>query len=712
MHEKIARIARELGLHSANVASVAALLDGGATVPFIARYRKENTGSMDEVGILNVKERLAQLRQLDERRDTMLASLQKRGLLTDELGRTLRAAQTLTELEDLYLPHRPKRRTRATQAIEKGLEPLAQLVWAQTDIDPEREAEAYVDDDKGVPDAESALAGARDIMAQWVSEDTEARRRVRSLYARRATLRSRVIKGKEDQAAKYRDYFDAEELLASAPSHRVLAIFRGESEGMLSVGIQPADEPAIALLEDRFVRARNAAADQVRDSIRDGYKRLLGPSIETEARNASKVRADKASIDVFATNLRELLLAPPLGEKTVLALDPGFRSGAKLVCLDSHGELLHNETIFALLGDSQARTAASTVRELVKNFAVQAVAVGNGTGGRETEAFLRGLDLGQDIPIVSVNESGASVYSASAVAREEFPDQDVTVRGAISIGRRLQDPLAELVKIDPQSVGVGQYQHDVDPALLQQKLDDVVTSCVNAVGVDVNTASRRILTYISGIGPRLAESLLAYRRENGPFKSRAELRKVSGLGPKAFEQAAGFLRIHGDNPLDASAVHPERYPVVEKIATDLNASVSQLIADPSIRSRLDLRRYAGGDVGLPTLEDIMAELERPGRDPRRQFEAFHFADGVTSMDDLRQAMILPGIVTNVTDFGAFIDIGVHQDGLVHISKLSDSFVRRPTDVAKVGQTVTVAVLEVDKARRRISLSMKKEDVLV
>lgn len=712
MHEKIARIARELGLHSANVASVAALLDGGATVPFIARYRKENTGSMDEVGILNVKERLAQLRQLDERRDTMLASLQKRGLLTDELGRTLRAARTLTELEDLYLPHRPKRRTRATQAIDKGLEPLAQMVWAQTDIDPEREALAYVDDDKGVPDAESALAGARDIMAQWVSEDTEARRRVRSLYARRATLRSRVIKGKENEAAKYRDYFDAEELLASAPSHRVLAIFRGESEGMLSVGIQPADEPAIALLEDRFVRARNAAADQVRDSIRDGYKRLLGPSIETEARNASKARADKASIDVFATNLRELLLAPPLGEKTVLALDPGFRSGAKLVCLDSHGELLHNETIFALLGDSQARTAASTVRELVKNFAVQAVAVGNGTGGRETEAFLRGLDLGQGIPIVSVNESGASVYSASAVAREEFPDQDVTVRGAISIGRRLQDPLAELVKIDPQSVGVGQYQHDVDPALLQQKLDDVVTSCVNAVGVDVNTASRRILTYVSGIGPRLAESLLAYRRENGPFKSRAELRKVSGLGPKAFEQAAGFLRIHGDNPLDASAVHPERYPVVEKIATDLNASVSQLIADPSIRSRLDLRRYAGGDVGLPTLEDIMAELERPGRDPRRQFEAFHFADGVTSMDDLRQAMVLPGIVTNVTDFGAFIDIGVHQDGLVHISKLSDSFVRRPTDVAKVGQTVTVAVLEVDKARRRISLSMKKEDVLV
>lgn len=712
MHEKIAQIARELGLHSANVASVAALLEGGATVPFIARYRKENTGSMDEVGILNVKERLAQLRQLDERRDAMLASLQKRGLLTDELGRTLRAAQTLTELEDLYLPHRPKRRTRATQAIEKGLEPLAQLVWAQTDIDPEREAEAYVDDDRGVPDADSALAGARDIMAQWVSEDTEARRRVRSLYARRATLRSQVIKGKEDEAAKYRDYFDAEELLASAPSHRVLAIFRGESEGMLSVGIQPADEPAVALLEDRFVRARNAAADQVRNSIRNGYKRLLGPSIETEARNASKARADKASIDVFATNLRELLLAPPLGEKTVLALDPGFRSGAKLVCLDSHGELLHNETIFALLGDSQARTAASTIRELVKTFAVQAVAVGNGTGGRETEAFLRGLDLGQDIPIVSVNESGASVYSASAVAREEFPDQDVTVRGAISIGRRLQDPLAELVKIDPQSVGVGQYQHDVDPALLQQKLDDVVTSCVNAVGVDVNTASRRILTYISGIGPRLAENLLAYRRENGPFKSRAALKKVSGLGPKAFEQAAGFLRIHGDNPLDASAVHPERYPVVEKIAADLNASVSQLIADPSIRSRLDLRRYAGGDVGLPTLEDIMAELERPGRDPRRQFEAFHFADGVTSMDDLRQAMVLPGIVTNVTDFGAFIDIGVHQDGLVHISKLSDSFVRRPTDVAKVGQTVTVAVLEVDKARRRISLSMKKEDVLV
>ncbi|MDA0770808.1 MAG: Tex family protein [Chloroflexi bacterium] len=712
MNERIAQIASELGLPSRNIESAANLLDGGATVPFIARYRKEATGSMDEVAILNVKERLSQIRQLDDRRETMLTSLEERGLLTEKLGQTLRDARTLTELEDLYLPHRPKRRTRATQAIEKGLEPLAQVLWAQSNIDPEHEAEAYVDDDKGVLDAESALAGARDIMAQWVSEDAVARGHIRSLYARQALLRSRVVKGKEDEAQKYRDYFEAEELLASAPSHRVLAIFRGESEGMLTARIQPSEERAVAMLEEHFLRARNAAAEQVRSSIQDGYKRLLGPSIETEARNASKVRADKAAIDVFAANLRELLLAAPIGEKTVLALDPGFRTGAKLVCLDSHGELLHNDTIFVLTGENQARQAATTVRDLVKRFGIEAIAVGNGTGGRETEAFLRSLELGPGVPIVSVNESGASVYSASAVAREEFPDQDITVRGAISIGRRLQDPLAELVKIDPQSVGVGQYQHDVDAALLQQKLDDVVMSCVNAVGVDVNTASRRILTYVSGIGPRLAENVLTYRRENGPFKSRVGLKKVSGLGPKAFEQAAGFLRIHGKNPLDASAVHPERYSVVEKIAADLNASVPQLIADPSVRSKIDLRRYADDKVGLPTLQDIMAELERPGRDPRRQFEAFRFAEGITSMDDLEQAMVLPGIITNVTDFGAFVDIGVHQDGLVHISKLADSFVRKPTDVVKVGQTVTVAVMEVDKARRRISLSMKKDDLLV
>jgi len=712
LNERIAQIASELGLPSRNIESAANLLDGGATVPFIARYRKEATGSMDEVAILNVKERLSQIRQLDDRRETMLTSLEERGLLTEKLGQTLRDARTLTELEDLYLPHRPKRRTRATQAIEKGLEPLAQVLWAQSNIDPEHEAEAYVDDDKGVLDAESALAGARDIMAQWVSEDAVARGHIRSLYARQALLRSRVVKGKEDEAQKYRDYFEAEELLASAPSHRVLAIFRGESEGMLTARIQPSEERAVAMLEEHFLRARNAAAEQVRSSIQDGYKRLLGPSIETEARNASKVRADKAAIDVFAANLRELLLAAPIGEKTVLALDPGFRTGAKLVCLDSHGELLHNDTIFVLTGENQARQAATTVRDLVKRFGIEAIAVGNGTGGRETEAFLRSLELGPGVPIVSVNESGASVYSASAVAREEFPDQDITVRGAISIGRRLQDPLAELVKIDPQSVGVGQYQHDVDAALLQQKLDDVVMSCVNAVGVDVNTASRRILTYVSGIGPRLAENVLTYRRENGPFKSRVGLKKVSGLGPKAFEQAAGFLRIHGKNPLDASAVHPERYSVVEKIAADLNASVPQLIADPSVRSKIDLRRYADDKVGLPTLQDIMAELERPGRDPRRQFEAFRFAEGITSMDDLEQAMVLPGIITNVTDFGAFVDIGVHQDGLVHISKLADSFVRKPTDVVKVGQTVTVAVMEVDKARRRISLSMKKDDLLV
>lgn len=712
MNDKISRIAEELSLPVNGVRSVASLLDDGATVPFIARYRKETTGSLDEVQILNVKDRLTQLRQMDERRDAMLSSLEERGLLTEKLGQSLHAAQSLTELEDLYLPHRPKRRTRATQAIEKGLEPLAQLLWEQSDIEPELEAEDYLDSDKGVADVEAALAGARDIMAQWVSEDTVLRGRMRSLYAHQASLRSRVTSGKDEEASKYRDYFEAEEQLATAPSHRVLAIFRGESEGMLSVRIQPEEEQAVALLNGGILRAQNASAEQVQTSIQDGYKRLLGPSLETEARNAAKARADKAAIEVFAANLRELLLAAPMGEQTVMGLDPGFRTGAKLVCLDSHGELVHSDTIFALTGDNQARKAASTVRDLVKRYRIEAIAVGNGTGGRETEAFLRALELGPSVIIVSVNESGASVYSASAVAREEFPDQDITVRGAVSIGRRLQDPLSELVKIDPQSVGVGQYQHDVDQALLKQKLDDVVTSCVNAVGVDVNTASRRILTYVSGISPRLAENVLTYRRENGPFKSRAGLKKVSGLGPKAFEQAAGFLRINGDNPLDASAVHPERYRVVEKMAKDVKASVSQLISDSSVRQRIELRDYTSGDLGLPTLEDIMTELERPGRDPRQQFEAFHFAEGVNSMDDLQEAMVLPGIITNVTDFGAFVDIGVHQDGLVHISKLADSFVRRPTDVVKVGQTVTVAVMEIDKARRRISLSMKKGDILV
>jgi len=712
MNEKINRIARELSLPSRGVESITALLDEGSTVPFIARYRKEATGSLDEVQILDVKERLTQLRQMDERRDAMVSSLEERGLLTEELSRAFNDAQTPTELEDIYLPHRPKRRTRSTQAIEKGLEPLALLLWEQSGINPENEAESYVDDDKGVADIDSALAGARDIMAQWVSEDAELRGSIRSLYERQAVLRSRVVSGKDEQAEKFRDYFEAEDLLANAPSHRVLAIFRGEAEGMLSVKIQPSEDQAIAMLDNHVLHAQNSAAEQVQSSIRDGYKRLLGPSIETEARNAAKARADKSAIDVFAANLRELLLAAPMGEKAVMGLDPGFRTGAKLVCLDSHGELIHSDTIFALTGDNQAKKAASTVRELVKRFHIDAIAVGNGTGGRETEAFLRNLDLGQDVAIVSVNESGASIYSASAVAREEFPDQDITVRGAVSIGRRLQDPLSELVKLDPQSVGVGQYQHDVDQSLLKQKLDEVVTSCVNAVGVDVNTASRHILTYVSGISPRLAENVLAYRREHGPFKSRTGLKKVKGLGTKAFEQAAGFLRINGKNPLDASAVHPERYRVVEKMAKDLKASVPQLMSDSRVRGQIELKQYASEDLGLPTLQDIMAELERPGRDPRQQFEAFHFADGVNSMDDLEQAMVIPGIITNVTDFGAFVDIGVHQDGLVHISKLADSFVNKPTDVVKVGQTVTVAVMEVDKARRRISLSMKKGDILV
>jgi protein Tex len=703
----IEKIATELRLTPKQVQATAALLDEGATVPFIARYRKEATASLDEVAITTIRDRLAQLRELDQRKDAILKSLEERGLLTEDLRQSILAAESMTALEDIYLPYRPKRRTRATIAREKGLEPRACLLWEQGDIDPMREAAAYVDPEQGIETPEEALAGARDIMAEWVNEDSTARAQLRELFLSQGVLTSRVVKGKEDLAGKYRDYHNWEEPVATSPSHRVLAMMRGEGESMLTLHINPPEELGLSILEGLFVRGRQPASLQVQLAVHDSYKRLLAPSLETDVRHLVKERADEAAIQVFADNLRQLLLAPPLGNKNVMALDPGFRTGCKVVCLDRQGKLLHRDTIYPLLDDGRAADAAQKLADLCRRFHVEAIAVGNGTGGRETEAFVRGLGLGPAISVVMVNESGASVYSASEAARAEFPDEDVTVRGAISIGRRLMDPLAELIKIDPKSIGVGQYQHDVDQKALKGRLDDVVVSCVNAVGVELNTTSAELLSHVSGLGPRLARSIVEYRNEHGPFRSRQALKKVPRLGPKAFEQAAGFLRIRdGENPLDASAVHPESYHIVEAMARGLGRSVKDLIGDAGVRSKVDLKEYVDDLVGLPTLNDIMDELARPGRDPRREFESFSFGEGIQKIEDLAPGMKLPGVVTNVTVFGAFVDIGVHQDGLVHVSQLADRFVRNPADVVKVQQRVTVTVLDVDLERKRISLSMK------
>jgi protein Tex len=706
-------VAGELGVRCEQVAATAALLADGATVPFISRYRKEATGELDEVAVAAVRDRLEQLREVDKRREAVVRSLAERGLLTPELQRALEAAATSAEVEDLYLPFRPKRRTRATIARERGLEPLASRLLAQDPadcFDPLAAAAAFVNEELGVATAEDALAGARDIIAETVSEDAAARSLLRGLFARRGAFFSRVARGKEEEGAKFRDYFDWREPAVSAPSHRVLAMFRGENEGLLTLHLEPPEDEALALLQTQFVTGRGPASEQVWLAVQDSYRRLLGPQLETEARTEAKRRADDEAIHVFAANLRELLLAPPLGQKVTLAVDPGFRTGCKLAVLDAQGRLLENETVYPHQSERLRTAAGERVRELVTRHGVEAVAVGNGTAGRETEAFLRGLGLPPTVSVVMVNESGASIYSASDLAREEFPDLDLTVRGAISIGRRLQDPLAELVKIDPKSIGVGQYQHDVDQPSLRRSLDDVVMSCVNSVGVEVNLASRRLLTYVSGLGPQLAANVVAYREENGPFHSRAALRKVPRLGPKAFEQAAGFLRIRdAADPMDASAVHPESYPVVKAMARDLSATVPDLLRDPGLRARIEPARYVTATVGLPTLMDILAELARPGRDPRRVFEAFSFAPGVEKPEDLEAGMRLPGIVTNVTKFGAFVDVGVHQDGLVHVSRLADRFVRDPADVVKVNQKVMVTVLEVDTARRRISLSMRERD---
>ncbi|SDP98940.1 uncharacterized protein SAMN05428975_4849 [Mucilaginibacter sp. OK268] len=703
------KIAQELSIAEKQVSATVDLLDEGATVPFISRYRKEVTGTLDEVQVTEIRDRVQQLRDLDKRREAILKSLTDMGKLTPELEKQINEAETMVSLEDIYLPYRPKRKTRATTAREKGLQPLADLLLEQNKVDLETAAEVYIDAEKGVNSIEEALAGARDIIAETISENAEVRTRIRELFIEKGTFQSKVVDGKEVEGIKYKDYFDWTEAVKSAPSHRILAMRRGEKEEILWLDIKPEEDEAIAILEDAFVKGINPSADQVKQAIADGYKRLLKPSMETEVRLFTKKKADEEAIRVFAENARQLLLGAPLGQKRVMAIDPGFRTGCKLVCLDEQGKLLENTAIYPHTGAGQAREAEKTVQHLFQKYNIEAIAIGNGTAGRETEVFVRNLNL-PGVVIVMVNESGASIYSASDVAREEFPDKDITVRGAVSIGRRLMDPLAELVKIDPKSIGVGQYQHDVDQNKLQTSLDDTVMSCVNAVGVELNTASKQILAYVSGLGPQLAQNIVEYRDQNGAFKRRDQLKKVPRLGDKAFEQAAGFLRIHqAENPLDSSAVHPERYSLLEQIAKDMSCTVKDLMSNAPLRKSIPLQKYTSETVGLPTLNDIMAELAKPGRDPREQFEAFSFTDGVNAIGDLKVGMKLPGIVTNITNFGAFVDIGVHQDGLVHLSQITNRYIKDPNEVLKVHQKVEVTVTEVDVNRKRIALSMKEND---
>ncbi len=710
MTHHLEAIARETGISLSSVTTTAKLLAEGATVPFLSRYRKEQTGSLDEVQITTIRDRMLQLAELDTRRSAILKSLEERSLLTPELKKKLEAAITLSVLEDIFAPFRPKRQTRATKAIERGLTPLADWLLENQAADPADEAAKFVDLEKEVPSATDALAGARDILAERVADDATLRGRVRKIYEEEATVSSKIMYGKEEEAdaQKFRDYFEWTESFKTIPSHRMLAIRRGEKEGFLLMRVEVPLERVTPQAIPDWVTSSGPASQHVAQAVEDGCKRLLMPSMETEARLLAKKRADVTAISVFTDNLRELLLASPLGEKRLLAIDPGFRTGCKTVVLDRSGKLLHHTVLYATAGsNNQLYEAAVEVTTLVKKFQIEAIAIGNGTGSRETEAFIKKLQLPSSIPLVMVNESGASIYSASDVAREEFPNEDVTVRGAVSIGRRLMDPLAELVKLDPKVIGVGQYQHDVDQRALKTSLDDTVESCVNAVGVEVNTASKQLLSYVSGLNASLAENIVAWRNENGAFSSRAQLKKVPRLGEKAFEQAAGFLRIRGAvYPLDSSAVHPERYPLVEQMSADLGCSVQDLLGKEDLRKKLDLQKYVSADVGLPTLKDIVAELAKPGRDPRKQFELFSFQDGVDKASDLQVGMKLPGIVTNVTAFGAFVDVGVHQDGLVHVSQLADHFIRDASEVVKVGQKVHVTVVEVDLKRNRIALSMK------
>ena len=705
-------IARETGIRPASVAATAKLLAEGATIPFISRYRKEATGMLDEVQIQAIRDRMLQLAELDSRRATILKYLDERQLLSPELKKKILAALTLTTLEDLFAPYRPKRQTRASMAAERGLTPLTDFLFENQNADPTEEAAKYIDAEKSVPDVESALAGARDILAERVSDDATLRGQVRKIYEEEATVSSKIMYGKETEAdaAKYRDYFEWVEPFKTIPSHRTLAIRRGEKEAFLFMRIEVPLERITRITVETWVSGKGACSEQVRLAAEDGCKRLLMPSMETEMRLLGKKRADETAIRVFAENLRELMLASPLGRKRTVAIDPGFRTGCKTVVLDAQGRLLHHTVLHCTAGSqSQAYEAAVELSTLIKKYDIEAIAIGNGTASRETEAFVKKLKLPPSIQIVMVNESGASIYSASEAAREEFPNEDVTVRGAISIGRRLMDPLAELVKIDPKAIGVGQYQHDVDQRALKTSLDDTVESCVNAVGVELNTASKHLLAYVSGLSASLAENIITFRTDSGGFTSRAQLREVPRLGEKAFEQAAGFLRIRdAANPLDSSAVHPERYKLVEKMAADLGCSLIDLLRDEALRKKIDLTKYADGEVGLPTLRDIIDELSKPGRDPRKAFESFDFAEGVEKPSDLAVGMKLPGVVTNVTAFGAFVDVGVHQDGLVHVSHLADHFVRDASEVVKVGQRVQVTVMEVDLSRNRIALSMKSK----
>jgi protein Tex len=702
--KNISLIAGKMGLHEWQVENVLRLLDDGATIPFISRYRKEMTGSLDEVKLLHIKDEYKRLKELDARRESVIKSIEEQDKMTPELRQKLEAALTMAEVEDIYLPYRPKRRTRATIAREKGLEPLAAIIMQQNDPDPYHRAEEFINDQ--VATAEEAVSGARDIIAEWINEDEKARKRLRILYDREAVITSKVIRGKEQEGIKFSDYFDWSEPLKKCPSHRLLAMRRGEDEGFLRLSVGPDDEHAVEILEGLFIKGRNGSSDVVGEALKDSWKRLLSPSIETEYRNLSKEKADNEAISVFADNLRQLLLSPPLGEKNVLAIDPGYRTGCKLVCLDRQGTLLHNETIYPHPPQNETAVSLKKILSLVNAYKIEAVAIGNGTASRETEDFIKWIKFDREIQVFVVSEAGASVYSASKVARDEFPDYDVTVRGAVSIGRRLMDPLAELVKIDPKSIGVGQYQHDVEQQKLQGSLDEVVMSCVNAVGVEINTASMHLLTYVSGLGPQLAQNIVDYRTGNGPFGSRNEFMKVKRMGAKAFEQSAGFLRIrNAENPLDSSAVHPESYHVVSKMARDLNCSITDLMADEKRRKEIDLKKYITPETGLPTLKDILDELAKPGRDPRSKIVEFSFAD-IHSMEDLVPGMVIPGIVSNVTKFGAFVDIGIKQDGLVHVSNMSNTYVSDPSKIVKLHQHIMVKVLAVDIERRRIQLSMK------
>jgi len=698
-------IATELQLDNRGVRNTLTLFQEGATIPFISRYRKEMTGSLDEVAIAAIRERFDKLTEIEKRKETIISTIEEQGLLTDDLKKRIAGCYNSTELEDIYLPFKPKRKTRATKAKEKGLEPLAEMIMKQFERDIDTKALAFLNDE--VADVEEALQGACDIIAEQVSEHASAREMVRNGFTRTAVITSKMVKGKEEEGAKYKDYFDFEEPLKKCPSHRILAMMRGENEGFLKVSITPEEGPVIERLSRYFVRGNSRASQLVDTAVKDAYKRLIEPSIETEFLNLSKEKADTEAIRVFIENLRQLLLSAPLGQKRVLALDPGFRTGCKLVCLDAQGNLVHNETIYPHAPQNQWSLAAKKVDSLVDAYKIDAIAIGNGTASRETESFVRSIRFNRDLQVFVVSEDGASIYSASKIARDEFPDYDVTVRGAVSIGRRLMDPLAELVKIDPKSIGVGQYQHDVEQSRLKTSLDQTVESCVNMVGVNVNTASKHLLTYVSGLGPSLAQNIVDYRAENGAFKSRNELKKVPRLGAKAFEQCAGFLRVDvADNPLDNSAVHPESYSVVEKMAKDLGVSVKELIGNKELCMKIKLQSYVTDKIGLPTLTDIVKELEKPGRDPRQAIKVFEFDPNVHKAEDLRVGMTLPGIVTNITNFGAFVDVGVKQDGLVHISQLADQYITDPNQIVKLHQHVQVKVLEVDMQRKRIQLTMK------